>query len=138
MGGSRGIVRQQTILEPNGVTLSMDLPVRTNRGVQGLEGRVRLGVTRPVLHLPSIVHSVLVITELSEVVSEVVSEEGSVGMETVVEIQEDLMEDSTETMVDSTVTMVDSMVVSMETMGDSMVVLEVEVLLTADMDKTVM
>merc|ERR1712177_163700 len=112
----------------------MDLPVRTNRGVQGLEGRVRLGVTRPVLLLPSIVHSVLVITELSEVVSEEVSEEGSVGMETVVEIQVDSMVVSMETMVDSTVTMVDSM----ETMGDSMVVLEVEVLLTADMDKAVM
>merc|ERR1712177_182468 len=54
-----------------------------------------------------------VITELSEVVSE----EGSVGMETVVEIQEDSMVDSMETMVDSTVTMVDSM----ETMGDSTV-----------------
>merc|ERR1712133_162755 len=127
MGGSRGIVRQQTILEPNGVTLSMDLPVRTNRGVQGLGGRVRLGVTRPVLHLPSIVHSVLVITELSEVVSEVVSEEGSVGMETVVEIQEDSMVGSMETMVDSTVTMEDSM----ETMEDSMVVSEVEVFPTA-------
>merc|ERR1711962_606224 len=129
----------------------MDLPVRTNRGVQGLEGRVRLGVTRPVLHLPSIVHSVLDITELSEVLSE----EGSVGMETVLEIQEDSMEDSMETMVDSTEVMVDftvtmedsmetmvestvTMVDSMGIMGDSMVVLEVEVLPTADMDKTVM
>merc|ERR1712133_1273 len=102
MGGSRGIVRQQTILEPNGVTLSMDLPVRTNRGVQGLEDGVRLGVTRHVLHLPSIVHSVL---DITEVVSEEVSEEGSVGMETVVGILEDLMVDSMETMVDSTVTM---------------------------------
>merc|ERR1711962_1932758 len=118
----------------------MDLPVRTNRGVQGLEGRVRLGVTRPVLHLPSIVHSVLDITELLEVLSE----EGSVGMETVLEIQEDSMVGSMETMVDSTVTMEDSM----ETMGDSMVtlvdsmetmvILEVEVLPTVDMDKTVM
>merc|ERR1711962_1267490 len=108
----------------------MDLPVRTNRGVQGLEGRVRLGVTRPVLHLPSIVHSVLDITELSEVLSE----EGSVGMETVLEIQEDSMVDSMETMEDSMETMEDSMVDSMETMVDSMetmvdsmVVLEVEV-----------
>merc|ERR1712126_507339 len=65
------------------------------------------------------------------VLSEEVSEEGSVGMETVVGILEDLMEDSMETMV---VSMVDSM----ETMGDSMVVLEVEVLPTVDMDKTVM
>merc|ERR1711962_896901 len=121
----------------------MDLPVRTNRGVQGLEGRVRLGVTRPALHLPSIVHNVLDITELSEVLSE----EGSVGMETMVGSTV-TMEDSMETMVDSTVTtgdlmetMVDSMetmVDSMETMGDSMVVLEVEVLPTVDMDKTVM
>merc|ERR1712080_459172 len=33
------------------------------RGVQGLGVRVRHGFTRPVLHLPSIVHSVLGITE---------------------------------------------------------------------------
>merc|ERR1712126_728005 len=82
--------------------------------IQGLGGRVRLGVTRHVLHLQSIVHSVLDITE-------VVSEQGSVEMETVVEILEG--------------SMVDSMVDSME---DSMVVSGVKVLPTADMDKTVM